>query len=645
MTNKFSTEQLQVASLFKECFQYASDKPIILYGVGKNTGAILTLCSEIPIAGLMDSKMSGYMYGLPILSNREAAELHADVVIIARNSVVPIIYQRISKLEDQGCRIFYVNGQRVSDAINDYNNEEFEYWDRCYADLVQAIDRTKHISFDIFDTLLGRRTLTPVSSYNYDIEFDVSFLRRDVAEAFQYAVSVGKDVCLISDTFYSTTELRQLLSHSGLTTDKPIYASCEAGFVKEDGGLYRLYLEQTGYAANDCLHVGDNRYADVLEADKLGMHTFLVMNGYNLLENSAARMVLSDTCNTKADSALGVFVSEVFSSPFALNNTIGYLMVDNLYTLGYTYLAPLVCAFLQWFIRKISTLDIDMVLFPSRDGYVFQKCYDIVRTAFDEKLPESAYLKTSRRCVTVASVFDSNDIRRIANRVYYGKVRNFFRDRFGIQVDCEDADSDWITESELADRLLRKYENRILINSSMERSEYMGYLCKITAASDDIAFFDFVSSGTVHYNLQRLTGKTMKGFYFATNNIPNEMFQEGEIETAFGNILSYGNYSLFSKFYLVLESIFNDSDSTLIKFSDGQPIFSEMPHNYDKIREAHEGIIDYIYKYYCLPHSLEISEKIANLLFNGSCVVSHEVKACFLNDDIYDGVLQYNSWK
>ena len=66
-------------------------------------------------------------------------------------------------------------------------------------------------------------------------------------------------------------------------------------------------------------------------------------------------------------------------------------------------------------------------------------------------MPKSVYLKTSRRCVSVAAIREAQDIIRLSERKFSGTVADFFRQRFGIEVPEE---GEWITGSGQASALL-----------------------------------------------------------------------------------------------------------------------------------------------------------------------------------------------
>ena len=99
-----STEQKTVIRAFEQGFSDKKDQKIILYGVGINTKAVLEETSGFSFAGLMDATSEGQVkYGLPVYSATEVSQMQAKplIAIIARQSVVNIIYKRIAWLYDE----------------------------------------------------------------------------------------------------------------------------------------------------------------------------------------------------------------------------------------------------------------------------------------------------------------------------------------------------------------------------------------------------------------------------------------------------------------------------------------------------------------------------------------------------------------
>lgn len=169
MNDGFSEEQKTVIRAFEQGFSDRKKQRMLLYGVGINTKAVLEGTSGFSFAGLMDAASEGQMkYGLPVYSAKEVLQMQGKplIVIIARQSVVTIIYKRIAWLhEEHGIEIYDFGGRLLGEGACTYENEGLAYWNSSEEQLKRLIDAHDLITFDIFDTLLVRRVLEPADVF------------------------------------------------------------------------------------------------------------------------------------------------------------------------------------------------------------------------------------------------------------------------------------------------------------------------------------------------------------------------------------------------------------------------------------------------------------------------------------------------
>lgn len=692
-----------VASVFAEHFGAKRDRPLVLYGLGRNTEAILQLHTEIEFAGVMGPDASGSAWhGRPVLPDKAVAALGADIVIVARDSVVPLIYRRIASLETQGIRIFRIDGIRLQNGAQPWHGESLPYWKLTREEVERSIDEADYISFDIFDTLLSRRILRPTDLYKameqrfpkrtwpegafakvrqeaertlgptagiekiyrlvqekmrlfpstaaelmeleWKLEQENVFLRRDMGELFHCAEKRAKRVTLLSDMFWPSKRLRSLLADQGLQTDVPILVSCELGCSKEDGGLYAEYLEQSGARQADCLHIGDNRYADIEAAQRAGLNTCQVLSGYQMLEASAAQTLLDCGTADEDTSTIGKWIARQCASPFALHEKTGRFISEIPYELGYGFLGPLVDFWLGWLQEQLRGKGLQRMLFPARDGYLLQKLYELLRTKVPG-LPPSVYFKASRRAVTVASLRTEADVYKAAARGFHGSTRDFFQRRFGVEIGDE---TPWEPESKR--ELLAHAMPAILKHAAEERACYLNYLAGLGLPGKGTSgFFDFVAGGTVQRYYERLTGEKTKGFYFATSNLPNRFYAPEDISAPFGNITSYGCSSPLAEHYVMLENIFTDPDTMLIRVTtDGELVFADGKNAaWPVIERIQRGIYDYVAERLRRgepPAGREAALGIFKLLFDGSVIVPPQLREWFVYEDTYDGAAPELCW-
>lgn len=158
-----TAEQKLVVDNFKKNFKNLSR--IIVYGTGINAEAVIKLCPECDIIGVMDSaKVGQTFFGLPVMSDDEVIKSGSKyIVIIARPAVHQIIYRRVKKLVvDNGITVFDIYGHVIESKNSDLDDPYFE---KKYDDLIAEIDRHDVISFDVFDTLVSRCVSNPLDVF------------------------------------------------------------------------------------------------------------------------------------------------------------------------------------------------------------------------------------------------------------------------------------------------------------------------------------------------------------------------------------------------------------------------------------------------------------------------------------------------
>lgn len=713
---QYGPEQKYVISTFQNSFSGLKEQKqkIVLYGTGVNTEAVLYGTEGFCIAGLMDQAATGQMvYGKKVLSDREVIKMHPVIVIIARQSVVSIIYRRIQYLSlKHGILIYDLAGTLLGRKNLEYNNQNLSYWNVTEWELIKKIKEHEIITFDIFDTLLMRRTLLPTDVFElvekelahencaypfsrmrlaaeqalddcpdldriyekmkeiYQLEdavaekmkkteyqTDASMLirREKMYRIFQTAVSEKKDVYLLSDMYYPKEYLEELLKKHGIEGYKKLYVSCDVKKEKSDGSLYQFFLSQAG--PGRAMHIGDNRRADIEMAAANGMNAFWIFSAYELLMASSLQNVLADADTLRKRCMLGLIVSRVFNNPFVLGSTKGILQIDEIQDAGYCFIAPILTEFTKWFASKIREYEIEQILFPSRDGYLMKMLYEVLT---DQKV-ETIYFRTSRRSASVAGICGRSDIRQNADRGYHGTYGNFLKTRFGVDMKAEDTRKDRFVntaQKESMEALLLDYEAAILKNAREERERYLQYLKNSGLFKEKRqALFDFVAGGTVQYNLTRLLGRKVPGFYFATMNLPNHFYEEetSDIEAAYGNIRSYNSRYQIGRYYLLMETVLSEGVGTFRCIgSDGMELFEpeDEKNGRAQIEKMQQAVLDYAADekdyFFCMAGSepeLEFADMLFGMLFGERVRVSERIKEVFVNDDRYDGVESSPLWE
>ncbi len=639
-------EDQYIQQQFKTNFLERTSYNIVIYGVGVHTERLLENIVTDRIVGLMDAKQTGeVLFGKKVLSYEEVSELHnVIIVVIARNAVINVIYRRIEEfVKENGIKVYDVNGNVLTNQVPELKehlafmlNEEA---------LMKKIDCAQVVSFDIFDTLVSRCVLRPrdiffvidnvlkdksyvfskerikaerremvgenptiymiydklqenlglsdeekEELFSLELETEKKFLKPRIymCQLLEQLVSQGKKVYLISDMYFTKEILENILNSLGIKGYLDLFVSCEYGKSKEEG-LFNSFLEKMSLSSANCLHIGDNYFADIVSAANVGMDTFQIYSPIEMLENSIYSSILDD-CHTIEDNiVVGKFSVAAFNNPFGVYNKSGKLILNSDKEVVDLFVAPVMFKYSIWLVQQLVKNHNDYVLFPSRDGYVLQKLYEIIKHKYvGLNLPESKYFYTSRRAVLGAFPNTREDIIDILK---INDTRSFSESiRYRFEVDVED-DID-------LDNLSSEHVNKILDRVQVERKNYKKYINDVGVLKfNNIAFVDFVAMGTIQKYLQEIYNLKFDGYYFLKRNSDKGKTDKFKSYSLYDKVGDFQSEANIYKYYYFLESIITSYEGSFKYIDDNnKKFFYEDTRNLDTIKmlkTVHEDIFSY----------------------------------------------------
>jgi len=653
----FTLEQHYVAGEFQKGMAAHQHEPLLLYGFGRNTEAIVQLSSGYSIVGLLGpTRTEGELYGKPILSLNEAAKRSKKIVIVASEASRPIIFRRIKEfVAAHDMEIYDFKGNQMKESGDSYNQSDLEYWSQSYSELKKEIAEHDVISFDIFDTLLGRYVLRPRDVFalmevciwtdqGLDIPFErlrseaehdcaygatindiyeklhqngiteencrlwlsqeleweqkLTYPKTRVVEMFQYALDQGKEVYLTSDMYLPKAELEKILHSYGITGYRELLVSCEEKAQKSDGTLYTRLKQRT--MGKSILHIGDNRFTDFEAAKQMGLDAYHLWSGYDLFMMSSLSGLLVDRLPALGDRlALGLLCAKLFDDPFSLNATKGKVTLTTPEQMGFCFVGPWALGFMQWASERVEDFQTEQFIYPSRDGFLFYHIAQIMQKYGYMENVDHVYLKASRRALSVASIQSMQDLQMLLKgQRYRGTNGEMLWDMFRTsarkddKLQAEQAGS--ITDSI---RYLSCYEPEILSEAAWERRNYQAYLnTKEICNHKKAVVFDFVAGGTVQYYLERQLNKKLIGLYCGTIGHPNEMFSEsGHIYSAFGNSEVYDSRKMIFRIREMMETILIDGDNMLVYFDENEsPVFRSGQYSYEQALKVQQYACQFV---------------------------------------------------
>ena len=661
------------------------------------------------------STTSRKIYGKKILSPDEVIGITKTIVIVSNFASSHLIYRRISNLEEQhGINIFHLNGSRPSKvAYIEGDTAYSSYTFPTYEKLKNSIKENDIISIDIFDTLIMRKSLSPDDifrqierelSEKYDINLsfaemrieseNISFkesngaysidsiyhnmqnhfsLSHDITtlfkkvelatelenivprsimvDAMHYAKNLQKKVILTSDIYLPGTFVRKLLFACNIFDNDydKLFISCEVNKTKYNGDLWDYYKEL--YRDKTILHIGDNDFIDITQANNHGLNTFKTPSAVELFYISSLNG-FRDSIRTLDDRLLmGKIVARLFNNPFVFSSS-NKLEIDNAFTAGYTFLGPLILKFMIWLATLSSELKLNKILFLSRDGYILEKLYAKYLNYHPElNGTRGIYFLASRRALSVSSIRtekDIIDVCRLAPYVTKITFNQFLLAAFGINTHKDDRLENCFLHDtnidEIISHILDEYTMDILNVASDERKYYHDYCNTLNIKdSDKIGVINFVSSGFTQHFFEKLFPNPNTNFiYFMTRVVFEDIETHNDIyslyEKSFSAYTADGNSLI--KYYLTAESIFTSPEEQFVRFStEGLPVYEDCNghREYQYIDEFHKGIecffndnINVENKNLKRDYSIEFIDSLFGCLFsNDRCMLSQNLKNIF----------------
>lgn len=648
----------KVSEIFKESFTNKKEA-IALYGTGINTDEILKVVSGYNIVAILDAKKEGQCFrGFPIISVSEAIGKVKKIVIVARAEVIPIIYERISIVEEYGIDIVDIRNKK----INCKEQKEYKknsYWKKTEADLRKQIECHDVITFDIFDTLVLRKLIRPEEIFdvveqklkNTKYESEFSYMRKKAADIayrelkypnyeeiyqymkkvfglseeyityvsdeeiktelnflscrdimhdmLKYAKTLGKQVFLLSDMYLSRKQIIRIMDYLEIREYDDVFVSCEIKKRKwPEGDIYKWLKNKVGKDYK-YLHIGDSEGADIEKANENGIDTFYIMSWYEMMVRSSLSKLLVNV-KTIADSiVMGIIGDKILNNPFALSEGLGDITLNNFNEYGYLGFGPMVDGMVMWMVKEAKKYKNPHIWFLARDGYIFKRVYDILLDKSDDNLPKANYVMSSRRSVIVPSNSKYNDLQHNIKLIPSDMSNSeMLKKRFGILVDdCNEVNN------KSREVVIKEYEKVIDLVAKSEKKRYLAYLKSFFEDDETIIVFDAVSSGTIAYGLEKILDRKIKLFCLVGRLITEySVIDEIDVSNYIGEDFNFINKFNVSKKIGVLESILTSKEPSFICINEsGKFVYGKnekSQENYYNLEEVHNGILDFSVEFF-----------------------------------------------
>lgn len=528
------------------------------------------------------------------------------------------------------------------------------------------------ISFDVFDTLILRRVVSPedvfeligkklnVINYRTRRRFAESEARRrsingevtleDICKvieeffdikasiAYEAELQTEREVCfanpyfadliknqnlttkqiiVVSDMYLPSSFIQELLSTNGFRIDK-LYVSGEYGYSKVNGELWKIV--RTDFFGKKLLHIGDNYISDMKMCGKAGIDFIGVPN-------------LSWAYSPYRQFGVHSLVMSVYSAH--INNRLHTRNKNfsKYYEHGYIYGGLLSYGYCSWLEKLSKEREYDLLLFTARDSKVF---YDLYNKYFGGV--KAAYLYTSRFAALKITIRNNYDM--FLDIMFRSKARR--KDKISLGAALEQADigfmmaglndaglsKDTVLDEQTVDFLIaylieRKQE--VIVAYEEDRIAFNSYVSPIIGNAKRICVIDLGWRGTVFsllhdYFIENNKDINLEGAMLGTSDskISNDLIESGKLHSyAFSNKHNI-NFMVDEKRIVMLEVLYSSSDPSVtgykVSSGVGMPVFENAEStNIGCFEDMHKGIYDF-----CAEFNAEFSSVLDSVEISGA---------------------------
>lgn len=265
------------------------------------------------------------------------------------------------------------------------------------------------------ELLYPQGAISELMRYEVDAEVDHCFPNHKMVSLMESCAEKAT-VFLISDMYLPKDAVERILHSCGISGYKGLFVSSECGCNKISGKLFQKVAEEEGFSLRNLTHIGDNFSADYRVPLSLGSKAHLVCNG------RIVSRPLVNAVKRRLGRSRG-FTNYVDGIP--LENEC-----DGAEIIGKRVLGPLLFGMVFWLEEMATRLNLDSLLFLSRDGYVIEKAYRLV-------FPDGPcdYMFGSRRAMIVPMLWESPSLDDVVSSLGFAGVTSMgeFVDRLGLE--------------------------------------------------------------------------------------------------------------------------------------------------------------------------------------------------------------------
>lgn len=254
-------------------------------------------------------------------------------------------------------------------------------------------------------TALSVEQQSAACALEVECEAEMTIIDPVIADAMNFAQSCGKQVLIVSNTYFSKHAI-SVLAHGKMPFEIPlenIYVSCEY-MIDKEAGLLPLVLTERKLSHSEVIHIGDNYWADISASTLAGirsLHYPKISDIYPDLAEREARIRALDQRNEYPDlDVIQQFRRQV------LNQKGASQQLQPTQRIGAYVVGPALAAYAHWLLNEIDRQEWGPVLCLTREGLFLSEIFQFVANHSGRDDFVSLPFLSSRSIVFSCSFFD-----------------------------------------------------------------------------------------------------------------------------------------------------------------------------------------------------------------------------------------------
>ncbi|WP_342559396.1 hypothetical protein [Metasolibacillus sp. FSL K6-0083] len=426
--------------------------------------------------------------------------------IISADIFDTLVYRLVSKPDD----IFTLVKDKYQEKYG-VIEEDYKYLRRIAEHKARKQTITSEISFeDIFkempyDQVINQRLL----QLEFEIEKENLVLNNKIYELLLEQKNNGLDIILISDMYFSKSQITELLISVGcdLNLFKDILVSSEYKASKAKGDLYMIYKNLfSEYSTDEMVHIGDNYNSDVVSANKFGIEAIYYQD------------IVEDTLSIYSleEAWYGESIQQLRSLRKLVNANDSENGEENqLFNIGSQIFGPVYSLFIEWVIQYAVDKNIKKICPLMREGELFSHMLNVALANRNLNI-DVAPIYVSRKATYLPSLkaFDEDVIEELLKRkklllkdlfdlIQLDIVNTIFEDHSLISID--ETKTTKLAENTLY-KLLEQFlyaedtKNKVEVNIRNQKQLLKQYIDELTNKEEFITV-DLAGSGSIQKQL------------------------------------------------------------------------------------------------------------------------------------------------